>query len=235
MKKFQSTVYLILIFATVIDILLLVYVAFHPVDLTFKYEVMTLDLFLCIIFWIEFIYNFLKSDKKQYLKENSISILGMLPFDILFLRWLRIIKLIQLSKVFVVSIRKIESIGKFLKETYLDKIMLVSILFVFTMTVLIQAVEPEITNPSGAFWYIVVSMTSTGYGDIVPSTLFGYLIGVITIMGGILIFASITAVISSQYVSMINKTHHDKLESKIEDLTCEIEKLNDKIDKLEKD
>ena len=86
-----------------------------------------------------------------------------------------------------------------------------------------------------AFWFIIVSMTSTGYGDILPNTIFGYLIGTITMIGGILIFASVTAVISSQYVAMINKTHHDALELKIEELNSEIEKLNDKIDEMNKD
>ena len=52
-------------------------------------------------------------------------------------------------------------------------------------------------------------------------------------IGGILIFAPVTAVISSVYMSKINKDTNADLESKIEDLTAEIEKLNKKIDELE--
>ncbi len=41
-------------------------------------------------------------------------------------------------------------------------------------------------------------------------------------VGGILIFASITVVISSLYMSRISKDNHDELKSKIEELNSEI-------------
>ena len=57
----------------------------------------------------------------------------------------------------------------------------------------------------------------------------------IAMVGGILVFSTITAVISSIYVTRINKDHHDDLDSKLKDLTCEMEKLNKKIDELKKE
>lgn len=78
-------------------------------------------------------------------------------------------------------------------------------------------------------------MTGTGYGDIVPATTTGRIIGMIAMVGGILIFSTITAVISSIYVTRINKDNHDGLDSKLKDLTCEMEKLNKKIDELKKE
>ena len=77
-------------------------------------------------------------------------------------------------------------------------------------------------------------MTSTGYGDIVPATTSGRIIGIIAMVGGIMIFATLTAVISSLYISRISKDNRDDLESKIDDLASEIEKLNKKIDELKK-
>lgn len=75
-------------------------------------------------------------------------------------------------------------------------------------------------------------MTSTGYGDVIPATTSGKLIGMGAMIGGILIFASVTAVISSVYMSKISRNNHEELESKIDELTSEIEKLNKKIDEL---
>ena len=54
----------------------------------------------------------------------------------------------------------------------------------------------------------------------------------ITMIGGILIFSSLTAVISSIYVSKISEDSNDDLKSKIDDLTLEIKDLNEKIDEL---
>lgn len=232
-KNKKQLFYLTIIFLTTIDIILLFYIAFYPVSKTLKYSVISFDLILCAVLWIEFIYSYLHAvDKKQYFKNNSLSILGMLPIDFIFFRALRLIKLIQLIKLFVLARETTGNISKFLKQTYLDKIILVAIFFIFSITVLIRVVDPNINDIQTSVWYIFVSMTSTGYGDVVPATVSGRIIGMVAMIGGILIFASITAVISSLYVSKINRDDRQNLESKLEYLTLEVEKLNKKIDEL---
>lgn len=229
----KQLLYLIIIILTVLDLLFMAYVTFYRTSSAFKVEVLVFDLIVCVIMWIEFIYSYLHSEnKKHYLKENSLSILGMLPIDIVFFRALRLVKLVQLIKLFVVTRETTGNISKFLKQTYLDKIILSAIIFVCCITVLIRIVDSNITNMKTALWYIIVSMTSTGYGDVVPATTSGRIIGMVAMVGGIIIFATFTAVISSLYMSKISKDNHADLESKIEDLTAEIEKLNKKIDEL---
>lgn len=224
--------YLILIFLTVVDLLLMTYVLVFP-NAALKYWVIAFDLVVCAIMWVEFIYSYLNADdKKTYLKNNSISVLGMLPIDIIFFRALRLIKLLQLIKLFVLARETRGNISNFLKQTYLDKIILAAIIFIFSITVLIRLVDSNIPDIFTALWYTIVSMTGTGYGDVVPATHFGKFIGMIAMIGGFLIFASITAVISSVYMSKISRDNRDNLESKINELTAEIEKLNKKIDEL---
>lgn len=233
MKKFQQIVYLILIFATFLDILLLADITFYPSVSSVITSVEAFDLILCIVLWLEFIYSYIHSDnKRQYLKENAFSILGMLPVNLVFLRALRLVKLAQLINIFILSRDEEQSVSKFLKQTHLEKVIVLSIIFIFALTVLIRIFDSNIGSIRTALWYIIVSMTSTGYGDIVPASTSGRIIGSIAMIGGILIFSTITAVISSVYISRVNRDHHDSLESKIEDLTSEIEKLNGKIDDL---
>ncbi len=224
--------YLILIFLTVVDLLLMTYILVFP-NAALKYWVIAFDLVVCAIMWVEFIYSYLNADdKKTYLKNNSISVLGMLPIDIIFFRALRLIKLLQLIKLFVLARETRGNISNFLKQTYLDKIILAAIIFIFSITVLIRLVDSNIPDIFTALWYTIVSMTGTGYGDVVPATHFGKFIGMIAMVGGFLIFASITAVISSVYMSKISRDNRDNLESKINELNAEIEKLNKKIDEL---
>ena len=220
MEKSKQRIYLILIFTTLLDIILLFYVELNPVSLTFRNEIYTFDIILCGVLWIEFIYSYLKSDnKKQYLIDNSLSILGMLPINFVFLRALRLVKLIQLIKLFVLARDKQKN----------------AIIFTFILTVSIRIIDPNINDIHTALWYIIVTITSTGYGDVVPSTLSGRIVGMFAMIGGILVFASFTAVISSLYISKISKDNHDNLNEKIEDLTSEIERLNEKIDDLKKE
>lgn len=233
MKKSQQYVYIILIFLTALDILLLGYILFYHVDSSFKHVVEAFDLIVCVILWIEFIYSYYHSDnRKQYLRNNYLSILGMLPLNFVFLRALRLIKLVQLINLLVLARDSEIFLTRFLKKTYLDKIILIAIIFVFAVTVSIRFCDSNINDIHTAIWYIVVSMTSTGYGDVVPVTITGHIIGIIAMVGGILIFATVTAVISSIYVTKINQDAHDDLSFKIDNLTCEIENLNKKIEEL---
>ena len=159
----------------------------------------------------------------------------MFPIDFVFLRALRLVKLVQLIKLYVLARETTGNISKFLKHTLLDKIIFIAILFIFIVTVSIRLLDPGINDIPTAIWFIVVSMTSTGYGDVVPVTHSGRLIGIIAMIGGILIFATITAAISTIYMSKISRSHHDNLESKIDDLSSEVERLNKKIDELKKE
>ena len=195
--------------------------------------VRTFNLGVCILLWIEFIYSYQHSDdKKQYMRENAISILGMLPVDFIFLRALRLIKLVHLIKHFLVQRNNGKTITKFLKQTYLDKIIFVTIIFIFTVTELICIFDSQINDMQTAVWYIIVSMTGTGYGDVVPVTITGRILGIIAMITGILIFATITALMSSIYTSKLNNDNKDDLQSQINDLTREIKKLEEKNDNL---
>lgn len=228
----KQVFYLAIIVLIILDTILLFYVTFYPVGLFYKRLIYSFDVIVCLILWIEFIHSYKHSpDKKKYLGDNAISIAGMLPLDFMFLRALRLIKLVNFIKKFALS-RESEEIAKFLKRTYLDKILSIAIIFIFVVAILIRIVDNNINDITTALWYTMVSMTSTGYGDVIPATLSGRLVGTIAMIGGILIFSFITAVISSAYVSRISKDNHSDLESKIEDLTSEIERLNEKIDEL---
>jgi voltage-gated potassium channel len=228
----KQAFYLIITILIVIDLIIVFYVSFYSADLHLKTLFYAFDLILCVILWIEFIYGFYVSDnKKHYLIDNILSIWGMFPFQFVLFRPFRLVKLVQYIKLFAFHHDSVV-LENFLKRTYLDKIISVSILFVCVVSFLIKSFDTNITDFSTALWYIIVSMTGTGYGDIVPGTLTGRVIGMVAMIGGILIFATITAVISSIYVSRISKDSHSDLESKIDDLTLKVDELSKKIDEL---
>lgn len=221
------------IIVTILDILFLMYITFYPVDVSLKYQVITFDLLLCVCFWIEFLYNLKKADdKKKYMKNNSLGILGMLPFNSVFMRAFRFVKLAQLIKIYVLIRDDEKVVADFLKKTYLDKAIACSIIFVILITILVWFVDTGISDFGTAIWYTFASMTSTGYGDVVPTTISGRIVGIVAMIGGILIFSLMTAIISSAYVSRLNRENRQDLESKIDDLTRNVEELNRKIDEL---
>ncbi len=87
MKKSKQAFYLLLIFTTLMDIILLCYITLYPTSLQFKQVVFSFDFILCIVLWIEFIYSYKHSkDKRKYFEDNFLSIIGMLPVDFVFFK-----------------------------------------------------------------------------------------------------------------------------------------------------
>ena len=69
--------------------------------------------------------------------------------------------------------------------------------------VLVYATEAHHDNINSfwdAVWYTVVTMTTVGYGDIVPTSVFGRIAGMFVMLAGISVISLLTATISSIFV-----------------------------------
>lgn len=76
-----------------------------------------------------------------------------------------------------------------------------------------------------SFWYIIVTITTTGYGDLAPKTSFGKLIGSLTILCGIIVLAMPIGVVgtnfSSEYYKVLEeKKHRNRLKQQLESLAA---------------
>jgi len=70
----------------------------------------------------------------------------------------------------------------------------------------IYTIEPEtFTSAFDGAWWGIVTMTTVGYGDVVPQTLAGRAVAVVLMVIGICMFAAVTAVVS---VKIARSLHH---------------------------
>ncbi len=100
---------------------------------------------------------------------------------------------------------RVKKILKRIRENLLLKILLFTIVVTLLISVLIFVVETSedesaIDSFSKSVWYSIVTMTTTGYGDIVPKGLNGRILGIIGIILGVLITAVASGVITSVFV-----------------------------------
>ncbi len=83
--------------------------------------------------------------------------------------------------------------------------------------------EPGVTSYSDGLWWALVTITTVGYGDITPLTNLGRIIASSLMIMGIGFIATITAAVSSYFISSFS------------DKEVTINELGEKLDKLEEE
>ena len=85
-------------------------------------------------------------------------------------------------------------------------------------------------------WWATQTVTTVGYGDVVPQDWVGQLVAVILMVGGLSLFAVVTGSITSAFVTAAqarNPSEADlKLERKLDDLAAEIAALREQLGRL---
>jgi voltage-gated potassium channel len=104
------------------------------------------------------------------------------------------------------------------------------LVFCSVMFFLIEhGVNPEVTTFEDSVWYVVQTITTVGYGDVVPITSWGRVVGIIAMVSAIGISSLLTAATTS---SLMDKLREDR--EKIVQKSVEyVAKIDDTVNDLE--
>lgn len=170
----------------------------------------------------------LVNDKAFYLKNNwlnlviivcGIPVIWLQSPYIVALRSLRLLIFISLVLQLSTSLRVI------LSRNHLGATLFVSTLFIIVAGYLIAGVDPSITSPADGIWWAWVTATTVGYGDIVPSSPTGRILGGFLILLGIGLLSMITANISVFFISKAGKNNNEERLASMEEKLDRIERL----------
>ena len=108
---------------------------------------------------------------------------------------------------------------------------------VIVFGVLERAVDPKTFHTVwSGMWWAVETVTTVGYGDIVPQQTAGRLIGGFLMLGGLSLLAVVTAAITSGFVSRAQArgrlTGEDPVMLKLEELTTELQSVKRELERL---
>ena len=82
-------------------------------------------------------------------------------------------------------------------------------------------------------WWATQTVTTVGYGDVVPDSADGQLIAAVLMVGGLSFFAVVTGVITSAFVTRAQAerraSEEDPMMAKLDDLASELEALRTEI------
>jgi voltage-gated potassium channel len=163
-----------------------------------------IDNFVCVIFLIDFLIRFFKSDKKSsFMKWGWIDLISSIPM-INCLRIGRIVRVIRLFKI-LKAFRSAHVLIHFIFKSKIKGTMLYVSLATFIILIVsslaILSVETlpncNIKNASDAFWWSMETITTVGYGDKYPITDEGRIIGTLLMCTGVGFFGTFTGFISN--------------------------------------
>ena len=183
---------------------------------------MALDTFIWAIFAIDLIIKVSISPKRlAYLKRHWLEVLVVV---VPFFRPLRIVRVFLFGSRAWVGARRLVNI---------DFLFVYGIGLVIIAATVVASVEggenASIQSFPDALWWAVVTITTVGYGDMVPLTVVGRAVAFILMLGGIAFFSGVTANLASFLVKGGSETDKKALVQ----LTEQVEGLRQEISRLQ--
>lgn len=156
---------------------------------------------LTVLFAIEFASRFAAAwDRREYLQGHWIDVVALVPVLREF-RVLRLLRLLRLVRAFAGIYRALNHLGRIATHRGLAwlfvtwmAVMIICSLFLYAAK---NGVNKAVTSPFDALWWGIVTLTTVGYGDVVPKTVEGRIAASVLMLLGIGLFSAITATLTS--------------------------------------
>lgn len=227
---------LLLIAIIVLNIVAIVCESIHDLHQQYAHFFHTFELFSVIFFTIEYILRVYSIvEKKQYAHPVTgrlqfigtpmavIDLLAFVPFYLTFLpldlRFLRIFRLMGLFRMFKVA-RYMHALAMVKKVLYDRREQLVlSIIFILFILVIISTTmyyvereaQPEkFSSIPATMWWGITTLTTVGYGDMVPITALGRVLGGLFAITGVGLLALPAGILSSGFFEMMHRPRSRK-------------------------
>jgi voltage-gated potassium channel len=161
---------------------------------------------LTIFFIIDFSYRFLTTDsKKNYFFRNWgwTDLLACIPTFRIF-RLFRIVKAVRLMRIFGLKNMMYEIVdnraGSALYLSIFGIIMVAEVAGVVVLNAELKDPAANIVDAGDAIWWVMVTLTTVGYGDQYPVTSVGRLAGIFVMFSGVALIGVLASYLSSFFM-----------------------------------
>ncbi|MBI3114996.1 MAG: potassium channel family protein [Candidatus Kerfeldbacteria bacterium] len=166
------------------------------------------DVTIALVFLSEYIVSVVRSrDRWRYAWTHWYELLAAIPITsqttqllrgLRLFRLVRILRVVRLAARFAILYRQAR---QFAQHTRMVAILLISLLMLFLSAAIFYLLEansnPHVTTFFDGMWWALVTITTVGYGDVVPMTGAGRVVAVLLMLFGIAILGTLTAGIAS--------------------------------------
>ena len=203
-----------------------------------------IDLLLWGVFVVDYGWRFfLSKEKWRFIIENIFDLLAILPLNAIFtvfrlgriFRLARLTKLLKLTRLLrIVGLTgKLEKkVSKLLRTNGLLYILYLNFFIVLLGSSILSVIEEK--SLSDSLWWSLVTVTTVGYGDIIPTSIFGKWLAVLLMLVGIGTIGMLTSALTNFFIkdNPDEQMKLDKLQDELSSQRILLEKQSEKIEEL---
>ena len=93
----------------------------------------------------------------------------------------------------------------------------------------------QFPNIGVGLWWAIATITTVGYGDVVPSSTEGRIVGSVLMFAGIACLALLTAIAASAIVAVKVRSEEEVIERDEVEILGELREMNQRLERLEQD
>ncbi len=178
-----------------------------------------IDLGICFIFLFDWIFFFIRADKKgEYAKKRIIDLIASIPFaqalrPLRILRIFRLVRTLRIVKGLKGAIPILRILLKNPARSALTIYSTLTLIIYFYCSIGLYNFEKDlnesISNFGDILWMAFTTLTSVGYGDIYPVTSGGRIFAVVLVVVGMGLFSLMTAEIATFFIRVVSEEKHE--------------------------
>lgn len=114
-------------------------------------------------------------------------------------------------------------------------IIVVAIVLVLVAGLLARIVEPETFHSIGlAYWWAVTTVTTVGYGDVVPESPGGRVVATMLMLTGLALIPTLTSVIVSTLLYKTRRSEQDRIEQLEQEQAMVLARIEERLERIER-
>ncbi len=206
------------------------------------FENKQLEMALWSMFVIETgLLSLLVNDRARYLRNNWMNVVIIiigLPVFLGLQTYSGIMRLVRVLILLDLSMHMGSSVQRLLSQNSLGPTFVGSAIVIFMAGVMIAGIDPAFKSASEGIWWAWVTVTTVGYGDLVPQTNVGRVFAGILILVGLGLISLLTASIATMNIEKAEALHQESKENvnhesaEIKLLEAQLSRIENKLDQL---